>query len=232
MPHGSQWIPRTPSHRGACVSSVYPWRAYGRMGRACAVHGAPSVEVCIVVCGTYRVVEKVVFCCAVSRVGPPDEFFARVYLLRVRARDSRHVSALFSHLSTHLPGQDGQRRLLTDQLSVTSCGTYDCNQHVSSKAQVKHMLVAHLLHRHHSGGGRRRPRQPACTAARTPPSPSPASPPSPCYRTSPSSRASLTTPPTIGTCASRLASPGTRPSSWPSSWTGSHRPTTRVCGSR
>ena len=92
--------------------------------------------------------------------------------------------------------------------------------------------VAHLLHRHHSGGGRRRPRQPACTAARTPPSPSPASPPSPCYRTSPSSRASLTTPPTIGTCASRLASPGTRPSSWPSSWTGSHRPTTRVCGSR
>ena len=29
----------------------------------------------------------------------------------------------------------------TDKLSVTSCGTYDCNQHVSSKAQVKQRVL-------------------------------------------------------------------------------------------
>lgn len=34
----------------------------------------------------------------------------------------------------------------TDKLAVTSCGTYDCNQHVSSKAQVKQRVLISFTH--------------------------------------------------------------------------------------
>ena len=87
----------------------------------------------------------------------------------------------------------------TDKLAVTSCGTYDCNQHVSSKAQVKQRVlvsfagitqeetIAALASLHN----RSNPTVPFTGVSSLALLPD----------ISPSSRASQTSPPTAGTCA-------------------------------
>ena len=123
----------------------------------------------------------------------------------------------------HISPDKTANSAFTVRLAVAFSGTYDCNQHVSSKAQHKHTVlisftgiteeeaVAALssLHRRENASV---PFTGVSAIAMLPDIP-------------------ISEGKSEGTCASRLASPGTRPSSSPSSWTGSPPQTIKACAS-